>query len=302
MALHLLDKREAKAAEVAAAVAAETAESKEGEETTSSMSTQSQKNGTTDKKGNLSSGGAGSQVSPNGDGKENKVTSGTSGTITAAIAAYEEEKKKEQVLIRQSVLTDLAYVELCLQNPLQALKTATTLLSQPDCSQMCQFFARMYAAEALCLLDRPREAADHLSACLVESSGVEQSTAGGEDDGPKWKSGDNSEASGDGDDSVSISPVTTLPDALNVSKMTGSRARASLYVNLAAVHVMQGDLSQAQQWASQAVAIAPANPLAVLAVVYVELLKGRREEALSMLKHCRHLCVVSPNKMLWQRD
>ncbi|KAG6549039.1 hypothetical protein Mapa_009482 [Marchantia paleacea] len=305
MALHLLDKRDAKAAEVAAAVAAEASEMKEGEDTTSA---QGQKNGTSDKKGNANNGpsGTGSQVSPSGDGKENKGTSGTSGTITAAIAAYEEEKKKEQILIRQSVLADLAYVELCLQNPLQALKTTTTLLSQPDCSQMCTFLGRMYAAEALCLLDRPREAADHLSVCLVESSGVDQSTVGGEDDGPKWKSGDNSEASGDGDDAVSISPYAVasgaLPDSLNVSKMTGSRARASLYVNLAAVQVMQGDLSQAQQWASQAVAIAPANPLAVLAVVYVELLRGQREEALSMLKHCRHLCVVSPNKVLWQRD
>ncbi|KAL2633465.1 hypothetical protein R1flu_004944 [Riccia fluitans] len=302
MALRLLDRSEAKAAEVAAAVAAEEAESKDGEEIVSSISTQSQKNGTGDKKGIPAGTGTGSQVSPNGDGKENKVTSGSSGTITAAIAAYEEEKKKEQIAIRQNALTDLAYVELCLENPWQVVKTVTILLSQQDCSQMCQFLARMYAAEALCLLDRPREAADYLSACLIENPGVEQSTAGGEDDGPKWKSGDNSEASGDGEDTVSISPITTLPDALNVSKMTGSRARASLYVNLAAIHVMQGDLSLAQQWASQAVAIAPSNPVAVLAVVYVELLRGRRDEALSTLKHCRHLCVVSPNKVMWQRD
>ncbi|KAL3694248.1 hypothetical protein R1sor_007899 [Riccia sorocarpa] len=302
MALHLVDKREAKAAEAAAAVAAEVAESKEGEETATSATSQNQKNGTGDKKSNPAGTGAGSQVSPNGDAKENKVTSGSSGTVTAAIAAYEEEKRKEQVVIRQTALTDLAYVELCLENPSQVLKTVAILLSQQDCPQMCQFLARMYAAEALCLLDRPREAADYLSACLVESLVAEQNTTGGEDDGTKWKSGDNSEASGDGEDPVSVSPITTLPDALNVSKVTGSRARASLYINLAAVHVMQGDLSQAQQWASQAVAISPSNPLAVLAVVYVELLRGRREEALSMLKHCRHLCVVSPNKVLWQRD
>ncbi|CAM6122213.1 unnamed protein product [Calypogeia fissa] len=304
-ALHLLDKRDAKAAEAAAAVAAEVVDVTDVDDVTNSTGSQSQKDGTTEKKGNITpaSGGTSSQVSPNGDGKESKGTSGTSGTITAAIATFEEEKRKEHLVIRQAVLADLAYVQLCLQNPLQALKTASTLLSQPDCSQIYAFLGRLYAAESLCLLDRSREAVDYLSVCLMENSTVE-STVGSEEDGQKWKSGDNSEASGDGEDSASVSPYA-LPSGAedaNVAKATGSRARSSLYVNLAAVYVMQGDLAQARQWATQAVAITPANPLAVLAVVYVDLLSGQREDAINMLKRCRHLCVVSHNKVLWQKD
>ena len=314
-ALHLLDKRDARAAEAAATVAAEAVDSNDGDDVSHLVSnlvsnlnvSEVQNNGISEKKGTVAtvSGGASSQVSPNGDGKDSKVTSGTSGTISAAIAALEEEKRKEHFVIRQTVLADLAYVQLSLQNPLQALKIASTLLSLPNCIQIYAFLGRIYAAEALCLLDRSREAADYLSVCLMENSTVE-STVGSEDDGQKWKSGDNSEASGDGEDGTSVSPYTVasgaLPEAMNVAKATGSRARASLYVNLAAVYVMQGDLAQARHWANQAVTVAPANPLAVLAVVYVDLLSGQREEAISMLKRCRHLCVVSPNKVLWQKD
>lgn len=296
-ASHLLNRLDFRAVESAAE--GDTTEFEDGSQDSSDYSIQ---------KGGVAGNGKGGtngpvlvglQTSSNGNTKESKGSNGTN-TISASVSAFEEDRQKENSSILQYVLADLAFVELCLENPLKALKAAEKLLWQPECTKAFKFLGHMYAAEALCLLNRPREAADHLSDCLNESTILETPANGGEEDGQKWKSGENSEASADGDDGVSNVAVNTLlggtlPEALSTSSLTGTRARVSLFVNLALVHVMQGDISQAHQLALQAVTMTPANPQAVLSVVYVELVQGRTEEAITWLKRCRHLCVVSSN-------
>ncbi|KAH9557046.1 hypothetical protein CY35_07G065200 [Sphagnum magellanicum] len=279
-ALSLFDQHEAKAAEAVAAAAA--AEVKDGDDGGKPM----------DKKGGASN----TAGSPAGEGKDSKG-------IVAAVTAYENQRGHETAGLRVWALSALAYCQLGIEHPLQALHSAEELLRQPACARPYTLLAHIYAAEALCQLQRPREAADHLSTCLVESSttATEPSSSGAEEESLKWKSGDNSEASGDGEDSTTY-PVGALGDAVSVARLTGSRARALLFVNLSAVYGMQGDFQQAHQWATQAFTITPTNAVAMLAVVYAELLMGRAEEAVALLKHCRHLCVVSPSNGSWQRE
>lgn len=294
-AAHLLKRLDVRAAEAAAE--ADTGELEE-DDSQDSQNLSIQKSGT----GNIAKGSikgplaTGLQTNSNGN-KETKGSSGTN-TILTSVTAFEEEKQKENMSILHYVLADLAFVELCLENPIKALKSAEKLLQQPECTKALKFLGHMYAAEALCLLNRSRRAVDHLSTCLNESSNLDTPVNGADEDGQKWKSGENSEASADGDDGGSNAAGSsllghTLPEALSISSLTGTRARASLFVNLAMVFVMQGDLSQAHQLAMQAMSITPANPLAVLSVVYVELVQGRTQEAVALLKHCRHLCIIS---------
>jgi len=69
-----------------------------------------------------------------------------------------------------------------------------------------------------------------------------------------------------------------------------------LLLDLAAVHRVQGDFHQAHQWAIQAFTITPTNAVAMLAVVYTELRMGHSEEAVTLLKHYRHLCCCEPKQ------
>lgn len=234
---------------------------------------------------------AGLQTNPNGNNKDGKVNSLSA--ILASVTAFEKDQQKQNSTILQYVLADLAFVELCLDNPVRALKIARQLLQHPDCTKPFRFLGRVYAAEALCILNRLKEAAIELSTCVTENNNLETPVNGGDEDGQKWKSGDNSEVSGEGDDGVStgVAYVSTISEALSISSFTGTRARASLFVNLAMVNVMLHEFSQAHHFAMQAVSITPANPLAVLCVVYVNLVQGRTQEAVALLKHCRHLYV-----------
>lgn len=72
---------------------------------------------------------------------------------------------------RAAALTKLAYVCLCLEDPVAALRYANQMSIEPRPSNdpgnapflQCWFFSRLYAAEALCKLDRSAEAADLLA-------------------------------------------------------------------------------------------------------------------------------------------
>uniref|UniRef100_A0A0D6R4H5 CCR4-NOT transcription complex subunit 10 n=1 Tax=Araucaria cunninghamii TaxID=56994 RepID=A0A0D6R4H5_ARACU len=232
------------------------------------------------------------QASANDNAKESKGNTGSINPISASVDAYEEMRRKENMLARQAVLADLAYVELCLENPLKALTTAELLLQQPECPRSYIYLARIYAAESLCRLNRPKEAAEHLSVCMEEGNNIDLGFNSSED-GHGWRSAENSEASGDGEDISNLSTTGNLVEPQSISHMTGGQARTALYVNLAAVFAMQGNLQQAHQYATHAVQLTPTSPSAVLSVVYVELLQGKTQEAITNLKQCRQL-LASP--------
>jgi CCR4-NOT transcription complex subunit 10 len=239
-----------------------------------------------------------------GDSGDGGVTSPTAGErepkgLVSAVAAYDEHKAQETAALRMWALAALSYCHLGVGHPLRALRSAEKLLRQPNCARPYMLLAHMYAAEALCMCARLDEALEHLSTCLNEAT-AEPMSSGVEDDS-KWKSGDNSEASVDGEDAGSYT-VGALGDAASVERLTGSSARVSLLINLVAVYSMQGSVEEAQRLATEALKLSPSNPTAFLAAVYVEMKLERTEAAMKLLKDFRHLCVVSssPSKGLPQ--
>ena len=71
------------------------------------------------------------------------------------------------------MLSATAYVHLCLGDPVLALEDARKLLSQRLLAPAQRLLGRLYAAEALVLLDRASEALDHLSPELSGERGDE---------------------------------------------------------------------------------------------------------------------------------
>lgn len=223
-----------------------------------------------------------SQVSSNGDAREPK--GGTSQElIQNSLSYYEDIRRQENQLLKQAILANLAYVELELENPMKALSITTSLLELPECSRIYVFLGRVYAAEALCLLSRPKEAAEHLSVYLSGGNNVELPFS--QDDCEQWRverSIDSEELNG-GSVTAKISP---MEDSQGIVFLKPEEARAALYANFAAVSAMEGELEQAHQFAMQALTILPNSPEATLTSIYVDLMLSKSREALAKLKQC----------------
>ncbi|KAG9138670.1 hypothetical protein Leryth_018560 [Lithospermum erythrorhizon] len=112
------------------------------------------------------------QVNSNGEVKDQKSGSSQNAYLQKSLSDYKDIGRKENQIIKQALLADLAFVELELGNPLKALSVARTLLKL-DCLKFYSFAGNMYAAEALCLLNRPKEAAEHLSSYVSSEKTVD---------------------------------------------------------------------------------------------------------------------------------
>ncbi|XP_035544355.1 CCR4-NOT transcription complex subunit 10-like isoform X2 [Juglans regia] len=220
------------------------------------------------------------QANANGDAKEPK--GGTSQElIQNSLSYYEDIQRRENQLIKQAILANVAYVELELQNPTKALLTARSLLELTECSRIYIFLGHLYAAEALCLLNRPKEAAEHLSIYLFGGSNFDLPFS--EEDWKQWqveRTVDSEEFNG-----VSVTTMNSLAeDPQGIVFLKPEEARAALYANFAAVSAMQGELEQAHQFATQALSILPNSREATLTLIYVDLKLGKSTEALAKLK------------------
>ncbi|KAK7281616.1 hypothetical protein RIF29_09760 [Crotalaria pallida] len=223
------------------------------------------------------------QVNPNIDMKEQR--GGTSQKlIQSSLSHYEETCRRENLLIKQAVLANLAYVNLELENPVKALSFARFLLEIPECSRIYVFLGHVYAAEALCLLKRPKEAAEHLSFYLSGGNNVELPFIS--EDCEKWQvesTSDYEEANGG-----STTPKnSSLEGTQRIVFLKPEEARATIYANFAVIAAIQGELEQAQILITQALSILPNSPEATLTAVFVDLLLGKSQEALAKLKHSR---------------
>lgn len=217
-----------------------------------------------------------SQVHSNGDVKDAKEQkTSLNEVLQSSISEYQETRRKENRIMKQAVLADLAYVELELENPLKALSVAKSLLELPECSRIYIFLGRIFSAEALCLLNRPKEASEHLSFYFSGESGLEL----------PFREEDRVEKGVDSDDSLAINNNSLEPEV----------ARGMLYVNLAAMAAMQGMLEQAHQFVTQALSVSPNCREAILTAVYVDLRLGKTQEALGKLKQCSHVRFLLPS-------
>ncbi|WOK91615.1 CCR4-NOT transcription complex subunit 10 isoform X1 [Canna indica] len=219
----------------------------------------------------------------NGDSKEIKTGMILNMTSQSSLSSYEEICRKENNMIKQAVLGNLAYVELSLGNPLKALSAARELQQLPDCSRMYLFLSHIYAAEALCYLNRSKEAAEQLSFYVSEKNEVQLPYS--DEDREKWRIDKN----GDGDEFNGSQNAKTDEEFQGMMFLKPEEARGALYVNLAAIFAAQGNVEQASLLVKKALSVLPDNPRAVLAAVYVDLLQGRTQDALVRLRQCRHV-------------
>ncbi|XVE98376.1 hypothetical protein REPUB_Repub03eG0101500 [Reevesia pubescens] len=223
-------------------------------------------------------------VNSNGDLKEPK--GGTNQEIIQnSISYYEDICRRENQMIKQALFANLAYVELELENPLKALSAARSLLELPGCSRIYIFLGHVYVAEALCLLNKPKEAAEHLSVYLSGGNNVELPF--GQEDCEQWrveKPVDCEESIGAG---AAKNPASEgLQDFMFLKP---EEARGTLYANLAVVSAIQGELERAHHFVMQALSLVPNSSEATMTAIYVDLMLGKSQEALSKLKHCGHV-------------
>ncbi|XP_028753911.1 CCR4-NOT transcription complex subunit 10 [Neltuma alba] len=225
------------------------------------------------------------QVNSNGDAKEQK--GGISQEfIQNSLTYYDDICRRENQLIKQATLANLAFVELELDNPVKALSVARCLLELPECLKIYIFLGHVYAAEALCLLNRPKEAAEHLSVYLSGSNNFDLPFS--LEDCDKWQVKrvvENEEANG----GSTAANNPSLEDSQAIVFLKPEEARATLYANFAVMSALQGEFEQAYQLVTQALSILPNSPEATLTSVYVDLSLGKQQEALAKLKKCSRI-------------
>ncbi|XP_057514974.1 uncharacterized protein LOC130796614 [Actinidia eriantha] len=226
------------------------------------------------------------QIIANGDFKEQKWGNIPNPTLQSSILDYEDIRRRENQMIKQALLADLAYVELELGNPLKALSTAKSLLELPECSRIYIFLGIVYSAESLCLLNRPKEAANHLLTYLSGGSNVELPFSEEDHEQLQFpKILDFEELNGGLLNSKNSSPG----ESHEVVFLKPEEARGTLYANLATFFAVQGDLEQAHRFVVQALSTIPNSPEATLTAIYLDLVAGKTQEALSKLKHCSRI-------------
>ncbi|XP_020103099.1 CCR4-NOT transcription complex subunit 10-like isoform X1 [Ananas comosus] len=207
-------------------------------------------------------------------------------TLQSSVASYEDMCRKENHKIKQAILVDLAFTELCLGNYLQTLSVVKAVQQMPDCSRMYVFLSRLYAAEALCHLNRPKEAAEELATYIAEGKNTEWPF--NDEDLEKWFE---EKGSSDSDDNVngSTNKKSISEECKYLWSLKPEEARGMLYVNLAVMSAVQGDLEQASSFMKQGLGFLPDNPKALLASLYLDLLQGKAQEALPKLRQSRHV-------------
>lgn len=214
---------------------------------------------------------------------EQKGTS-LNATLQSSLALYDEICRKENLKIRQAILGNLAFVELCLENPLKALSYAKSVLQLTDCSRFYVFLSHVYAAEALCTLNKPKDAAEKLSVYIRDGDDIELPY-----------NVENSEKAlvekdSDGEDSVAPSVTKLATEEFEHSEsLRPEEARGVLYIDLGMTAAMQGEVEQANYMVSRGLAMLPNNPRALLASVYIDLLQGKSQEAVVKLRQCRNV-------------
>ncbi|KZV27436.1 hypothetical protein F511_02545, partial [Dorcoceras hygrometricum] len=279
--MHLLDSLESKSSRCGSTPSSEESESIES----SPLQSADNKNttGSDPKASNLSS--TTSQVNSNGEVKEQRVGNNLITSLQNSVPEYEDFCMKENRMIKQAVLTDLAFVELVLGNPLKALSTAKSLLRVPECSRIYIFLGFMYAAEALCLLNKVKEAADYLLMYVTAGNNVELPYS--QEDCEKLTM----EKELDNEDTNGGSGALNTGSSGSESKLsvfaTPEEARGILCANVAVNCVLMGDLERAQHFVMIALSEIPNATQAIVTAIYVDLKCGKTQEALAKLKQHR---------------
>lgn len=159
------------------------------------------------------------------------------------------------------------------------------------------FLSFVYAVESLCRLNQPKDAAEQLSVYVADGNNFELPYAN--EDRQNWSDGKGAgcgELNGSATAKTTAEGTeTTMVESQVMGFMKPEEARGFLYVNLAAMSAMQGDLEQATHFIKQGLSSLPNNPRVLLAAVYMDLLQGKTEEALVKLRNCRKVRFLCTN-------
>ncbi|EXB39017.1 CCR4-NOT transcription complex subunit 10 [Morus notabilis] len=228
------------------------------------------------------------QINANGDAKEQKGGT-TQELVQNSLTSYEDTCKRENMLIKQALLANLAYIELELGNPIKAHLNARALCELPECSRVYLFLGHIFAAEALCLLNREKEAIEHLSIYLSEGNVELPFSQEDCERGQVDRTGDCEELNG----GQASAKNSYSQDVEGIVFLKPEEAHAALYVNFASLYAMQGEFELAHQFVSQALSLTPNSPEANLTAVYINLMHGKPQEALAKLKQCSRIRFLS---------
>lgn len=224
-----------------------------------------------------------SQITANGDAKEQKGAT-IQELVQSSLSYYDDISRRENLLIKQALLANLAYVELNLGNQLRALSSARSLVELSESSKVYTFLGHVYAAEALCLLNRPEDAADHLLCYL--SGGSNFKLPFSQEDYELCRLDGTADLEGAANGGSTTANNSSHEDPHGIKFLRPEEARAVLLANFAIVSALQGDFENAQHFVSEALSILPNSREATLTAVYVELALGKSQEAVAKLKQC----------------
>ncbi|KAL2482724.1 Tetratricopeptide repeat (TPR)-like superfamily protein [Forsythia ovata] len=223
-----------------------------------------------------------SQVHGNGEVKEQKGGSSHIASLQNSVSGYEDICMKENQMIKQAVLADLAYVELALGNPLKALATAKSLLKLPRCSRIYIFLGNMYATEALCLLNQPMEAAEVLMTYVSVGNSVELPYS--QVDCENWKVEKAVDCEESNGGSMAHNAASSPVEFQGSEFLRPEEARGTFCANYAANCALLGDLERGHQFATKALSEVPNSVPAILTAIYLDLKCGKTPEAIAKLK------------------
>jgi CCR4-NOT transcription complex subunit 10 len=207
----------------------------------------------------------------------NLLQSSANGSLSAS-----DEQAMQHHAVQRLALLHLSWSALEIDDYVPALSWALQLLGVEACPGSLKMYAHLYACDALCHLNRVDEALEQLTAALelgeTQTLAPVASSTGAD--------GVNADGGEGGIENVRnpYSPFSALP--AGGSGASGG-ARATLYTNLAVVHVLQGNTKQAEECCQQALSQQPDCRQALLCSVYLSLQRGQTEAALDLLKKQR---------------
>ncbi|XP_076911058.1 uncharacterized protein LOC143568909 [Bidens hawaiensis] len=225
------------------------------------------------------------QVNSNGEAKSGNPNP----LLQSSVNEYEGLCGKENGMILQAVLADLAFVYLELGNAVKALATARCLLRLPGCSRVYVFLGDIYAAEAYCLLNQPKQASEILSGYILGQNGNNNNTElpYSQEDCDIWQT----RKTVDLDEPNSKNAPTLdqpLPQGGGFESwfLKPEEARGVLLANMAAMAAAEGDMERAHEAVTVALTLIPNNPEVVLTATYIDLVRGDTQGAVLKLKQC----------------
>lgn len=240
--------------------------------------------------------GGGSGYDDDSDGSSGLTSEYALMCLDNASILLEKEKETMENELRAGVSALRAYVQLTLGRPHAVLRDADRLLrglrssdggeGSSSSSSHYALLGRCYAAEALCLLGRGEEAAEHIIQCVSErrqerSAGAQsrlQLLAAGLLGGVLDEDDQDGSGGGGGGGTKGAAPQDVMwrrgGGGESDGELRGEEGDAVLLVHLARACIGRGDLAAAGEHAAAARALAPAAPEPVLLLAYLRLAAG----------------------------